>query len=35
MPPFLNGQMWPVGAIKSTKYPDQAYQLGKSVKKKA
>ena len=27
--------VWPVGAIKSTKYPDQAYQLGKSIKKKA
>ena len=27
--------VWPVGAIKSTKYPDEAYKLGKSVKAKA
>ena len=27
--------VWPVGAIRSTKYPEQAYRLGKSVKKKA
>ena len=27
--------VWPVGAIKNTKYPDEAYKLGKSVKAKA
>ena len=27
--------VWPVGAIRDTKYPEQAYRLGKSVKKKA
>ena len=26
--------VWPVGAIKNTKYPDEAYKLGKSVKAK-